>query len=132
LKYKLIATFLSAGFTAVCGVFYAQYIRFIDPDIMMQTYSVEYVLPAVIGGIGNISGPLLGALLLTPLSEYLRSNLSSIIPGANLLVYALILIVVIRFQPTGILGWYKTSKLKKKITVFLDKLDVKIARGKKR
>ncbi|MEG1062000.1 MAG: branched-chain amino acid ABC transporter permease, partial [Oscillospiraceae bacterium] len=45
LKYKLIATFLSAGFTAVCGVFYAQYIRFIDPDIMMQTYSVEYVLP---------------------------------------------------------------------------------------
>lgn len=132
MKYKLIAAFLSAGMMAVCGTFYANYYRFIEPDIMMNTYSVEFVLPAVIGGIGHISGPVLGALILTPLSEYLRANLSSVIPGANLLIYAAILIVVIRFQPKGILGWYENSSLRKKIGSKLDAIDEKLFGGGKR
>lgn len=129
MRYKLLAAFISTGLTAVTGVFYAQYLRFIDPDIMLQTYSVEFVLPAVIGGVGNVSGALLGGLILTPLSEYLRSNLSSIIPGANLLVYAIILIVVIRFQPNGILGWYSKSKAKVKIEKVFDGIDKKLLGG---
>lgn len=131
MKYKLIAAFISAGMMAVCGTFYANYYRYIEPDIMMNTYSVEFVLPAVIGGIGNVSGPVLGALILTPLSEYLRANLSSIIPGANLLIYAVILIAVIRFQPKGILGWYETSNLKKKVDRALDAADRKLFGGEK-
>lgn len=129
MKYKLAAAFISAGMMAVCGVFYASYYRYIEPDIMMNTYSVEYVLPAVIGGIGNVSGPVLGALILTPLSEYLRANLSSVIPGANLLIYAIILIVVIRFQPKGILGWYEKSRIKGRISGLLDSIDEKLWGG---
>lgn len=124
-KYKVIATFISCGLVAVCGVFYASYIRFINPDIMMQDQSVKFVLPAVIGGIGSAVGPLVGAVILTPLSEYLNATLSSIAPGANLLVYAVILIVVILFQPRGIMGWYENSKLRIKVNDFFDKLDGK-------
>lgn len=113
-KYKLVASFLSAGFTAVAGTFYSQYLRFIDPDIMMQIYSVEFVLPAIIGGLGFVAGPLLGAIILIPLSEFLRANMAGILPGSNLIVYALILIVVIRLKPTGLLGWLQERELEKR------------------
>jgi branched-chain amino acid transport system permease protein len=55
---------------------------------MQGVYSIEFVLPAVMGGMGFVSGPLLGSLLLIPLSEFLRANLGGKIPGANLIVYA--------------------------------------------
>lgn len=114
-RYKIYATFISTALTAVAGAFYSQYLRFIDPDIMQSVYSIEFVLPAVIGGMGFIGGPLLGALLLIPLSEFLRANLGGKIPGANLIIYALILIVVIRLQPKGILGWYQTSRFRGRV-----------------
>ena len=121
----MLATFVSCGLIAVCGVFYANYIRFINPDIMIQAQSVEFVLPAVIGGIGSVTGPLIGAIILTPLAQYLNSTLSSIAPGANLLVYAIILIVVILFRPRGIMGWYNGSKFKVKVNDMFDRMDGK-------
>ncbi|MCC8191202.1 MAG: branched-chain amino acid ABC transporter permease [Planctomycetes bacterium] len=113
-RYKLYAAFLSAGFVSIAGVFYSQYIRYIDPDIMLQVYSVEFVLPAIIGGMGFVGGPLLGAVILMPLSEFLRATLTSVIPGANLIVYAIILILVIRVQPKGLLGWYQERQLERR------------------
>lgn len=103
-KYKFIATFISAGLIAVVGVFYANYIGYINPDIMKQSQALNYVMPAIIGGIGSITGPLLGAIILTPLSEFLNASLSSIAGGLNLVVYAVIVIAVIVFRPTGIMG----------------------------
>ena len=107
-KYKVIATFISCGLTAICGVFYANYYRFIDPEIMLQTQSLEYVLPALIGGIGSVTGPLLGAIIITPISQFLNATLSSIAAGFNQIVYAGILIAVIIFQPRGIMGWFNS------------------------
>ncbi len=126
LKYKMIATFISAGMIAVCGVFYANYFRFIDPEIMAESQAIEYVLPAIIGGIGSVTGPLIGAFIIVPLSQYLNAALSSVVSGANLVVYAVILIAVVMFQPTGIMGWYQNSKLKKKLSGFFDNLDRKL------
>jgi branched-chain amino acid transport system permease protein len=80
---------------------------------MMQIYSVEFVLPAIIGGMGFVGGPLLGAVILIPLSEFLRAHLTQYIPGANLIVYAVILIVVIRLKPSGLLGWLQERNLEK-------------------
>lgn len=111
IKYKLIATFLSCGFVSMAGVFYSQYIRFIDPDIMLQAYSIEMVLPAIIGGMGFVGGPVLGAILLIPLSEFLRASFAGVIPGINLIIYAMILIAVIRLRPRGILGWLQERKV---------------------
>ena len=115
IKFKLIATFLSCGLVAVMGVFYACYIRFISPELMLQSKSLEFVLPAVIGGIGTVEGPIIGSLIIVPLSQYLNSTLGSRLPGLNLLIYALILIVVVLFRPSGILGWVKEVQQKKKI-----------------
>lgn len=129
-KYKFIATFISAGMVAVVGVFYANYVGYINPDILKQSQSLNYVMPAIIGGIGSITGPLLGAVILTPLSEFLSASLSHIAGGLNLVVYAVIVIIVILFQPSGIMGWYDHSKFKKKINEKFDAIDNKLF-GKK-
>ncbi len=112
-KYKVIAVVISAMVAALVGFFYASYIRYIDPDLMIQAKSTESVLPAVVGGAAYVEGPLVGGLLMISLSEYLRANFSAILPGINMLMYAVVLLVVIRFRPTGILGWYMNSRAKK-------------------
>ena len=129
-KYKFIATFLSAGLIAVVGVFYANYIGYINSDIMDHSYSLNYVMPAIIGGVGNIAGPLLGSAILTPLSEFLSANLSSVANGLNLIVYAAIVIVVILFQPNGIMGWFAHSRFKKNVNQKLDAVNVKLFKMK--
>ena len=93
---------------------------------MLQTQSLEYVLPALIGGLGSVTGPLLGGLIITPVSQFLNATLSSIAAGFNQIVYASILIVVILFQPKGIMGWFNESKLKNKINRFFDSVDEKL------
>ena len=115
LHYKMMATFLSTGMVAVMGVFYACYIRYISPELMLQNKSLEFVLPAVIGGISTVEGPAIGALLIVPLSQYLNSALGSKLPGSNLMVYALILIAVVLFRPAGLLGHLKARQQQKKI-----------------
>lgn len=129
-KYKFIATFISAGMIAVVGVFYANYIGYINPDLFKNSNSLNYLMPAIIGGIGSVAGPLLGAGILTPLSEWLNSALSAI-SGLNLVVYAAIVIAVILFRPNGIMGWVNRSNLKKAINKKLDAIDEKLfKRGK--
>ena len=112
LKYKVIAVVISAMVSAFAGFFYASYYRYIDPDIMLQSASVELVLPAIIGGSAFVEGPLVGGIIMVTLSEYLRNTFGAYLPGINLILYAIVLIVVIRFRPTGILGWYHHSRLK--------------------
>ena len=111
-KYKVIAVVISAIIAGLVGFFYVSYIRYIDPDVMIQSKSTEIVLPAVVGGAAYIEGPLIGGLIMIPLSELLRANFAAVLPGINMLMYAVVLIVVIRFRPSGILGWYMNSKVK--------------------
>ena len=85
-RYKVTAVVISAMVAALVGFFYASYIRYIDPELMIQAKSVESVLPAVVGGAAYVEGPLVGGLLMIPLSEYLRANFSSILPGINMSV----------------------------------------------
>ena len=118
-KYKLIAVFISTMIVAMAGFFYAQYIRYIDPAIALQTYSVEFVLPAIIGGIQFVNGPIVGSLILVPLSEFLRAQFGNTLPGINLIVYAIVMILIIRFMPTGLLGWLSGSKLKKRLDAIM-------------
>lgn len=114
-KYQVIATFISTGMVAMMGVFYACYIRYISPELMMQSQSLEFVLPAVIGGISTVEGPVIGAVIIVPLSQYLSSTLGSKFPGLNLMIYAAILVVVVLFRPAGILGWFKDRQQKRLI-----------------
>jgi branched-chain amino acid transport system permease protein len=102
--WKNIALVLSAIFTAWAGSFYALYTGFIDPNNTLTTeISVQMVLTAIIGGIGTIMGPVVGALVVVPLSEWLRASVGQV----HALVYGILVVLVILFMPDGILGWVK-------------------------
>ncbi len=113
LRYKLRAMAVSAAMTAMGGVVYAQYLMFIDPDSTFGTVnSVEIMLRPIIGGPGTVLGPLLGSLVLTPLSEITRSAFQSY-SGAYLMFYGGILVVVVLFLPDGLVGLLKRWRWKK-------------------
>jgi branched-chain amino acid transport system permease protein len=122
-RYKNVALAISAAFTAWSGGFYAMYVQFIDPNTVFGIeVSVSFVLICIIGGIGRIFGPLVGALVLVPLSELLRNpkglvQIGLVAPdssfvqfvgdhlaNAHLLVYGILVVVVILFAPEGVLG----------------------------
>lgn len=104
LRYKMKAMAISAAMTALGGVFYAQYLLFIDPDSTFGSInSVEIMLRPIIGGPGTVLGPLLGSLVLTPLSEITRMAFQGY-SGAYLMFYGAILVVVVIFLPDGLMG----------------------------
>jgi branched-chain amino acid transport system permease protein len=103
-KYKLIAMAISSFITAVGGTFYAQYYLTIEEESAFGvSISIEVLLGPIIGGAGTVLGPVLGAGILEILSEVNR-NILGAYSGVHLMVYGAILIVVIIFLPSGILG----------------------------
>ena len=134
--YKNIALAISAVFTALAGGVYAVYVGFIDPTtVLALDMSVQIVMICIIGGIGTIAGPVIGALLLVPLSEALRSNmltdalvnwgvvseesptgafLREHLSQAHVLIYGILVVIVILYMPQGILGFFKQLVAKKR------------------
>lgn len=103
-RYKLLAMALSSFLTAMGGTFYAQYYLIIDDETAFGVaISIEVLLGPIIGGAGTVLGPVLGAGILESLSELTR-NLLEAYSGVHLMVYGAILIFVIIFLPSGILG----------------------------
>lgn len=102
-NYKLLALTISVFFTALAGTFYAQYILYIDPgSVMSVNLSIEMTIPAVVGGMGTVLGPIMGAFVLRPIAEVTRAVLGGGYTGLYLLVYGAILILTILFMPEGI------------------------------
>jgi branched-chain amino acid transport system permease protein len=96
---------ISAFLTALAGTFYTQYIYFIDPATAFNfNISIEAALVSIVGGIGTLWGPVIGTVLLETTSALLQSWLGSSIGGVQLTVYSLILMTVILWQPTGLMG----------------------------
>jgi branched-chain amino acid transport system permease protein len=96
---------ISAFLTALAGTFYTQYIYFIDPATAFSfSISIEAALVSIVGGIGTLWGPVIGTILLETTSTLLQSWLGSSIGGVQLTVYSLILMAVILWRPTGLMG----------------------------
>jgi branched-chain amino acid transport system permease protein len=96
---------ISAFLTALAGTFYTQYIYFIDPATAFSfSISIEAALVSIVGGIGTLWGPVIGTVLLETTSTLLQSWLGSSIGGVQLTVYSLILMAVILWRPTGLMG----------------------------
>jgi branched-chain amino acid transport system permease protein len=114
LRYKVISIAISGALTAMGGSFFAQYFFFIDPTIVFGVaVSVQILLRPIVGGVGTIWGPFIGALLLTPLAELTRSivrNPPSFLDfiegraGVDVMLFGVILIIVVLFMPDGIVG----------------------------
>ncbi|MGB6536776.1 MAG: branched-chain amino acid ABC transporter permease [Xanthobacteraceae bacterium] len=105
LKIKRNIYMISAFLTALAGTFYVQYIYFIDPNSAFSfNVSVEAALVAIVGGIGTLWGPVVGTVLLEATSALLQSWLGGGHGGVQLTIYSLILIAVILWRPSGLLG----------------------------
>jgi branched-chain amino acid transport system permease protein len=101
---KLLAMTLSAAITAAGGCFYAQYFLFLDAGIAYGPWiSIEALLAPIIGGIGTVYGPLLGALVVKTLGEITKLATGDA-PGLDLVIYGGVLILVVAYAPRGIVG----------------------------
>jgi branched-chain amino acid transport system permease protein len=139
--YKNVALVLSAVFTALSGSLYGLYVGFIDPATVLGIdLSVQIVLTCIIGGIGTVLGPVVGSLVLVPLSEALRSNLimegllklgvveetsrvgaflKDNLAHAHVLIYGVLVVVVILYMPDGVLGFVKARLLRRRTVAAL-------------
>jgi branched-chain amino acid transport system permease protein len=127
-RYKTLALCLSAGLMSLSGSLYAVYIRFIEPGTVMSLdISIESILMSILGGVAIFGGSAIGALILIPLSEVLRSNLIgetlvkigmvteggtaekvfSNLAHAHVLIYGILVVLIILYAPQGVLGFVK-------------------------
>jgi branched-chain amino acid transport system permease protein len=103
-RTKLGAIVLSGAFMGAAGAFYVQVFQYIDPAIAFGPHvSVEALVGAIVGGMGTLWGPLLGAAVLHLLAEGTR-NLFGELPGINLVVYGTVLVLIVMFVPRGLAG----------------------------
>lgn len=106
---KMAAAAISAIFTAMGGGFYAAFVGYVSPESVMEfRFSLLFALPAVLGGIGTLWGPLLGAFILIPLSELTRSYLGGTGTGADLIIYGSLIMVIALIQPEGLLSFFQS------------------------
>jgi branched-chain amino acid transport system permease protein len=104
LNVKLKAITLSAAMTALAGAFYVQYFLFVDASIGFGTWiSVEALLAPIIGGLGTVFGPLLGALALHFLGEFAKA-VAGRTPGIDLALFGILLVLTIAFARHGLQG----------------------------
>jgi branched-chain amino acid transport system permease protein len=110
---KSMAMIISGAMTAAAGCFYAQYFLFVDSGIAYGTWiSIEALLTPIIGGVGTVFGPLLGALVVKSLGEGAKL-VTGDVPGLDLILYGAVLVLVIWFAPGGLIGGF--AQLRKRL-----------------
>jgi branched-chain amino acid transport system permease protein len=114
MRYKLVTVALSAAITAVAGTFYTQYYLFVNPELAFgSAVSIKAIVTVVIGGIGTIWGPVVGAVIVGSLNDVTATLLRT--PpdflsflqgrsGLDVVLYAILLILIVRLLPKGIVG----------------------------
>ena len=105
-RWKMLAVAISAAMTSISGVFFAFYYNNLFPEQVFHiSRSIEIILGPVIGGVGTLFGPILGAAVLTLLSDGLTELLAALgweIPGIKQVFYGVVLLAVVMFLPHGI------------------------------
>jgi branched-chain amino acid transport system permease protein len=103
-RAKVVTLALSGFLAGMGGGFYAFYFRYVDPDAVLNLgLSMEMVFIAMVGGLGTVVGPLIGAVFLTTVGEAVRERFQV----GHLIFYGLFMMLVIRFLPEGIWGWVR-------------------------
>jgi branched-chain amino acid transport system permease protein len=110
---KMAAVVISSAMTAVGGVFYAFYYNNLFPSQVFEiSRSIELILAPIVGGLGTVFGPAIGAFILTPLGEGLiavTERFGFNAPGVKAVFYGVILIVIIYAMPTGV--WPRLARV---------------------
>jgi branched-chain amino acid transport system permease protein len=104
-RYKLIAIMVSAAFTSVAGSLFTQYILVIDPETVFPLIlSILVVLMTMLGGVGTLWGPIIGAAVLFPLSELTRIYFGGSGGAEDLMIYGALILLISIFYPRGLIG----------------------------
>ena len=102
-KYKTIALAISAGLSAIGGTFLAQLLLFVAPELLLKPQALFIpVVAGMFGGLGTTFGPVVGAVILVPLAQWLRSEFGTTVPGIDLILYGAVLIGVMVLLPGGV------------------------------
>jgi branched-chain amino acid transport system permease protein len=106
-RYKMIAVAISSGLTGIGGVWYAFYYNNLFPETTFSTSrSIELILGSVVGGVGTLFGPIVGAFFLTPLGEVLTELTSGFgVDGIKSFFWGLCVAGIVLFRPSGIWPW---------------------------
>lgn len=109
-RYRMLAVLMSAALTALGGVFYAFYYNNLYPETIFNIHrSIELMLGVIIGGMGTLFGPILGAAVLITVGEVLSYVTEDWgLDGIKQLFYGVVLLVIIVFQPKGLWPWLRT------------------------
>ncbi|WP_332746910.1 branched-chain amino acid ABC transporter permease [Hydrogenophaga sp.] len=100
LSYSMLALVLGAMLSGMAGGFYAHYISFVGPEVFRFAFMISMIIMVLIGGKGTLVGPLIGALLVTFLEEYLREA-----KELRLSIFGLAVIAIVLFLPRGLMGF---------------------------
>ncbi len=106
-RYAMLAFVLGAFLTGLAGGFYAHYISYVGPEVFRFAFMVSMIIMVLVGGKGTLIGPLIGALLVTLLEEYLREA-----KELRLLLFGIAVMLIVLFMPKGLMG-YLTNKREK-------------------
>jgi len=103
-RYKLYALAMSSGLVGLVGALFVQYSLYIDPKMVSRLErSFDFILPAVIGGLGTVYGPIVGTLIYIPAREFTRSSLSGSQTGLGWMVFGALLMVLMIYRPNGLI-----------------------------
>ena len=107
--YKQIAFAISSFFTALGGSLYAHKELYIDPASVLHTgLSIKMALVSILGGVGTLSGPVIGAAVLTFIEEGTRVVFGGSGKGTDLVIYAALIVIIAVYYPSGVVGWVRS------------------------
>lgn len=110
--YKIAAFFIYAMISGLAGAFYAHYVSYIDPSMFTFNQSVEITVMVILGGLGNIVGSFIGAIVLTVLPELIRGLMEY-----RMLIYGGLMVALMLLKPTGILGNVNFRYIRQRLSI---------------
>lgn len=119
-KVKMKAFAISAMMASVVGTFFAYFLCYIDPNaVSALAISTKIGAMAIVGGIGTLFGPLIGAAVLIPLTEISNILLGS--TGSGMLLYGLVMLLIIILRPGGVISFFRKDNNAARIRKYLRK-----------
>lgn len=114
--YKQVALMISSFLAALGGTLFAQYHLVIEPDsVLVIRISIDMALVAILGGVGTLWGPVLGAVVLISIREYTRIKFGGTGQGIDQIIYGLLILGIAVFYPTGIVGFFRSFCTARKV-----------------
>jgi branched-chain amino acid transport system permease protein len=108
MRTKVLAFVLSTFYAGVAGGLYAGFVRFLGPDLAREHHAFDMMAFILVGGIGTLFGPVLGAVLLTWVTQSLQ-----FLQDYRMIVFGPLLILLVMYFPQGIIGYYRMRQARR-------------------